>query len=63
MSVKSKWNTPEELTPPIKTPVMVEVKTRLGGRIHTYGWFDANGWHILADLREYVVERWRYFNG
>lgn len=56
------WHTPEEEMPPLGTHVMVEIQTGYGCRMHIYGWFEPDGWHLLRDdIRVFKVLRWSFF--
>ena len=48
--------------PPPGTHVMVEIQTGYGCRMHIYGWFEPDGWHLLRDdIRVFKVLRWNFF--
>lgn len=54
------WFKPEEDMPPNGKPVMVNIKFPYCGELHTYGWFTAKGWEVLAGAKEYTVDKWHF---
>ena len=61
--MKIKWYTPEEKKPPYGKRVLLNIKFPYSeGGMHTTGWLQPDGWHTLALIKNYVVEKWRFFN-
>lgn len=61
--MKDEWYTPEEKMPPYGKKVLLNIKfPYIESGMHTMGWFQPDGWHVLALVNNYIVEKWRYFN-